>query len=152
TIHNDNSRPDEVPRREPPGRPRVRQPLSERKRSQRSAARVLIARRTRKPPTATQLAFDPLARPAHRPARRRLRLTLAIVGSLAVHVAALSLGLAMKAGLIGKHNEQVTIEMRQKPPEPPPPEKKPEPPAPVEKPTRPPPKVAKLPPPPAAPP
>jgi protein TonB len=130
----------------------VRLSLSDRKQLKRRAARLLIARRTRKPPTAAQLAFDPLARPAHRPGRRRLRLTAAIIGSLALHVGAIAVGIAMKAGIIGPRHDQVTIEMRQKPPEPPPPEKKPEPPAPVEKPARTPPKVAKLPPPPVAPP
>jgi protein TonB len=152
TIHNDNSRPDEPPRRTSPGRPSVRLPLGERKRLQRRAARLLIARRTRQPPTAEQRAFDPLTRPAHRLGRRRLGLTLAIVGSLALHAGALAFGLAMRVGLIGPKREQVAIEMRQKPPEPPPPENKPEPPAPIEKPAPRPPKVAKAPPPPEAPP
>jgi len=44
----------------PVGRARARRPLVERKRLQRGAMRVLIARRTRRPPTAAQLAFDPL--------------------------------------------------------------------------------------------
>jgi protein TonB len=109
----------------------------------------MIAARTRRPPTAAQLAFDPLTRPAHRPARRRARLGLAIIGSLAVHGAAVAVGLAIGTGLIGPRREEVKIEMRQRPPETPP-ENKPAPPAPVERPTRPAPKVARLPPPPVA--
>jgi protein TonB len=152
TTHNDNGRPGPAHRRSAAGRT-SRPHLADRKRAQRSAARLLIISRTRRPPTAAQLAFDPLTRPAHRPARRRGRLVLAIVGSLAVHVAIVAAGLAIGTGLIGPRREEVKIEMRQRPPEPPP-EKKPAPPEPVEKPTRPPPKlnVAKLPPPPVAPP
>ncbi len=149
-THNDNGRRAAEFRPRAAGRT-VRRPLPERKRSQRRAARLLIARRTRRPPTAAQLAFDPLTRPSHRPARRRARLVLAIVGSLAVHGAAVAVGLAIGAAFVGPRREEVKIEMRQRPPEPPP-ESKPAPPAPVEKPTRPPPKLAKLPPPPATPP
>jgi len=54
SSHNDNSRLQGAPRRTPAGRPRVRLPLAERKLLQRRAACLLIARRTRKPPTAAQ--------------------------------------------------------------------------------------------------
>jgi protein TonB len=100
--------------------------------------------------SAAQLAFDPLTRPTHRPARRRERLALSVLGSLAVHGATVAVGLALGTGLLGPRREEVKIEMRERPREPPP-ESKPEPPQ-IEKPTRPAPKVAKSPPPPAAPP
>jgi protein TonB len=152
TTHNDNGQPTAESRPRSAGRTSTRRHLADRKRSQRRTARLLIARRTRRPPTAAQLAFDPLTRPSHRSARRRARLALAIIASLAVHAATVAVGLAIGTRLIGPRRDQVTIEMRQRPPEPPPPETKPAPPAPVDRPTRPPAKVAKLPPPPATPP
>jgi periplasmic protein TonB len=151
-IHNDHAHPSAASRARSAGRLGPRRPLPERKRSQRRAARLLIARHTRRPPTATQLAFDPLTRPGHRSARRRALLGLAVAGSLAVHAATVIVGLAIGTGAIEPRHEEVKIEMRQQPPEvapEPPPEIEPVPPASVERPTRQPAKVAKLPTPPA---
>lgn len=132
--------------------PTVRTGLVVRKRAERHAARVRIALHARRLPTATQLAFDPLARPSHHRGRRTLGFWLAVGGSLLIHVAAVSGGLWLRAQRGTRSaRDEVKIEVRQRPPEPPP-EKKPEPPPPIEKPARVPPKIVKAPPPSAPPP
>lgn len=122
-----------------------------RKQSERQAARRRIALHTQSPVTGAQLAFDPLARRSHRPARRRAAFWVAVLGSLAVHLGAVVLGFSLRSFRGYRSDRQeVKIEVRQKQPDLPP--KAPEPPAPIEKPVARPPKIAKAPPPSAPPP
>jgi protein TonB len=122
----------------------ARRPLVVRKESKRRAARARIAVSTQRRPTSLQLAFDPLARANRTPGRKLGRFLIAVLGSLALHVAAVAVGVTWRTNFTATVRDEVRIEMRQRPPEPPP-EKAP-PPPPQEKPTRPPPKLAKIPP------
>ena len=123
-----------------------------RKRGERTAARARILRTTRRPPTAAQLALDPLARPGNNRGRRLARFWVAILVSLLVHVAAVGVGISLRTERgAAARRQDVKIVVRQRPPEPPP-EKKPEPPPPLEKPVPTPPKIVKAPPPSAPPP
>jgi len=126
-----------------------------RKSLERQAARRRIASNTRRPPTVAQLAFDPLSRPGDTRKRRSTRFWLGIAVSLVAHGAAVIVGLSLRTSRPsgGDRRQEVKIEVRQRPPEPPP-KKEPEP-LPVEKPARVPPQIAKTPvkaPPPSAPP
>jgi TonB family protein len=136
--------PGSTSRRTAFGRSATRRPLVVRKQSRRGAARARIAVRTQRRPTLLQLAFDPLARANRTPRRRLVRFSIALLGSLVLHIVAFEVGVAWRTKTTGTTREEVRIEMRQRPP-PPPPEKVP-PPAPQEKPARPPPKLAKIPP------
>ena len=154
TPSNPNPR---APQAEPPARARarraaVRQPLGERQRSRREAARRRIAARPRQPLSVEQRAFDPLGRTRRSGSQRTAYALAAILGSLGVHLAVVGVGAFWRSRMQnGAIHDEVSIQVRQRAPEPPP-EKKPEPPVPVEKPTRPPPRIAKAPPPVAAPP
>ncbi len=138
---------DKGSRRQPPGRPSFRGPLGARKRFERQAARLRIAAHVQRRPTLEQQTFDPLLRGASSLQRRRFALTAAVVGSLAVHVVVIGIGMGLRQpGGAAKHDE-VKIEIKPPPPAPPP-EKKPEPPPPVEEPKKAPPKIVKAAPPP----
>jgi periplasmic protein TonB len=107
----------------------------------RRAARGRIAARATTKLTSAQRAFDPLAR-----TKRGAAVGLAILGSLAVHLSIVAVGIVLRSQTPADTvRDQVKIEVRQRPPEPPP-EKKTEPPAPMEAPKRLPPKVVKAPP------
>jgi len=122
----------------------ARRPLVVRKQLSRNAARRRIATRAATPLTASQRAFDPLHR-----TKRLVALALTIAASLLVHAAVVVVGSALRDGQRPTARDEVKIEMRQRPPEPPPEQKPPEPePEPEKKAAAPPPKLAKAPPPP----
>jgi len=142
-------------RRARAARASVRAPFAERQRARREAARRRVVARTRTPLTPEQRAVDPIAHRVRTPGGRAGLVLLAVIGSIAVHLGAVGIGIALRANLGARTSrEDVVIEMRQPPPPPPPPEQKPppppEPPAPVEKPVRPK-VVAKVEPPPSTP-
>jgi protein TonB len=148
---------------ETPGRPHrgrtfqpaPRPPLSARKRLERQAARRRVKAHVKKPITASQRGVDPLIHRGRTSGAKLAKALGALLGSGAVHGAVVVLGmLAGTVGLSGRPEirQEVSVEVRERLPPPPPPEPPPpEPPKPevVEKPVRPPPKVAKAPPPPA---
>src|SRR5687767_1710357 len=120
----------------PRGHAPRRQPLVERKRAQRRAARQRIARHAQTPCTAEQQAFDPLAR-QRRTFMQRLAAGLAwVLGSSFVHGSIVVLGLVLGSIETGREtvHEEVKIDVREHevPPPPPPPEEKPPPPKPKE--------------------
>ena len=149
----DSVSPESKPRRSLPRTPPARRaPLVVRKRQQRAAARARIAAHTRQPLGAAQRAQDLLRDRGRSPGVRLGKAVAAIAGSLLVHAAVVVIGVLLGGAHKGTReivDQQVKIEVRERPPEPPP-EKPPEPPEParVEQPVRPPPKVAKAPPPP----
>lgn len=149
----DEKRRPSLPRvRVVPSAPRV--PYPERRRRARQLARERVAARNPAPLTAQQRDNNPLARGRVSTGGRALRALAALVGSSAVHLAVVVLGVVL-AGFQADRREairqQVDIQVREReppPPPPPPPEEKPPEPEPVvKKPVRPPP-VAKVEPPP----
>jgi periplasmic protein TonB len=136
-----------------------RVPFPERRRRARQLARERNAARVRAPLSAVQQTTDPLARGRISAGGRALRALGALVGSSAVHLGVVGLGILLAGFQAGRRQDirqPVDIQVREReppPPPPPPPEEKPPEPEPpvVKKPSRPPPVAKAEPPPPPEP-